>query len=1091
MKNLIPKSYPKTILFSSDFEKAIIDSDAYGENFRAELSDGPDYTWIGPDKKLSSGKILKISGKIENGGKYRLKLYDNLFLNVSKNTRLTYHVFPSMLGDRYDCNYTQTYFGIELEFSDGSFLSDTGAKDTNGTGVSASDQGNSRILYTHQWNRINVELGKYAFGKTIKSVIITYDNPIGNGCFATYFDKIEIYDRKKTEFSRLCHRVNILHGTNDSPAFSRGLTAPAVLVPQGFNMYGPCTNNGKNKHYDYLTDRFDSITVSHEPSIWIDDRGTWQFMVNTSKKAENGDDFSTAAQINRFSHENEIALAHYYSVSFDENGGDAENSRIEITPTLHGVIARFTFKEECENRSILFDCQRADGDVEFHDDGSFTALSQHKNNGSHDMYIYGRFSSLPVCTEKQGKKGIASFSQDLIEMRFATSYISYEQAKHSYELELSDRSFEEICSEAADEWDEILSRVSNIKGATDEQLETVYTGLYYLYKYPNTLSENTGTAERPILKYRSPYSGKIEDGEMYINNGFWDTYRTVWAGYSLLTPEKLPLLLNGFVQHYKDQGLIPRWSAPGGVNCMVGTSSDVIFADAVVKGFDFDIQNAYDSALKNASVYSPAPEKGGRKNLNKSIFLGYTPGDREDFSWSVESYINDYGIAQMAKILCEREIDPLKKNKFEAEYRYFMNRAKNYAILFYNGSEKVKDKWFRGKYENGEWTTANNYNGKFDPLFWGNDFTETDAYNMAVSIPYDGQGLANLYGGKDKLAEKLDSIFETFDVYRGYGAKNELEGIHEQREMREVKLGRYGHSNQPSHHIIYMYDFTDKPWKAQKYSRYVTSKLYCGGDFGQGLPGDEDNGEMSTWFLFSALGFYPLSISSGEYAVGSPLFDEATLNFGGKKLVIKSVNNSSENIYVKSLTVNGRKADRLFITHDEIKDGGEIVFEMSDHPTDFGKTAPKSLTEDESAPFPLRDIAAPETIKNVSDFDFDNVEVNTVFTDVANVQILFNDISESSAVITAGSSVIFAYPEIKNVEIFTLTSSDAPEKSGIATFYASDGKEWKKLAETGKNGFKWKRYTRPFLTGDIGKHKFFKIVFEEDCEYSQIELIGK
>ncbi|MBO4356153.1 MAG: glycoside hydrolase family 92 protein, partial [Clostridia bacterium] len=777
MKDLIPQKHKKETLFSTSFENVNTTITSESGIFTAEKSPGPERTWIGPTNTgISGDHTLKVHGKIDNGGKSEAVLFDNLNVKTGKETRLTYHIFPSMFGEHYDTKYTQMYFGIDLLFNDGSRLSEYRAKDTTGTGIDPISQGKSGILYTNQWNRVNINIGEFAEGKTVDSIILRYEKPDGQGELETFFDDLEIYDQKKTIYKRPCQRVNILHGTNDSPAFSRGLTAPAVLIPQGFNMYGPCTNNASNKHYDYLSKRFDCISVSHEPSIWIDDRGTWQFSVNTSIKANSEADFSTASQENFFSHDNETALAHYYSVLFDENGKDAAGSEIEITPTSHGVCARFSFRKEYKNRNILFDCQRAAGAISFGIDGSFTALSEHKNNGSHDMFIYGEFSEIPFYTKAKGKTGIASFRSGKVEMRFATSYISYEQAKHNFNLELSGKTFEEICYSAANEWDNVLSRVYDIKGASDEQLETVYTGLYFLYKYPNTISENTGTNENPVLKYRSPYSGNVENGEMYINNGFWDTYRTVWAGYSLITPEKMTSLLNGFVQHYKNQGLIPRWSAPGGVNCMVGTSSDVIFADAAVKGFDFDIENAYLSAIKNATVYSPHPEKGGRTKLNKSIFLGYTPGDHEDFSWSIESYINDYGIARMAYFLSRKESDPKKKAKYLSDFCYFMNRSMNYVKLFDGKDKDVHNKWFRGKYENGEWTTANYHDGKFDPLFWGRDYTETDAYTMAVSVPFDGVGLANLYGGKYALAQKLDSIFETFDVYRGYGARNELEG---------------------------------------------------------------------------------------------------------------------------------------------------------------------------------------------------------------------------------------------------------------------------------------------------------------------------
>lgn len=1097
MKNLLPAVSPaETLLHATFLEGEPHSANLYhsDKRFRAELDPGPENTWIGPSRTGISGPhTLKISGSIENGGRYSVTLFHNLEIPVTADTTLKYHIFPAMNGPHYDFSYTQMYFGIDLVFTDGSRLSETGATDQNGTGVSPAAQGGSGILFTHQWNQVIVRVGKFAPGRVIGKVVLSYEKPAGTGSFVTYFDDLSIYNQAGTVYSRPCHYINILRGTNDSPAFSRGLTAPAVLLPQAFNMYAPCTNHKSSKHYDYLSRTLDSISISHEPSIWIGDRGTWQFMINTSRTAGADESFTTHEQQNFFSHENETALAHYYSVAFGENGGDASCSKLEMTPTEHGLCVRMTYFSRKMSHSILFDSQNADGGISFGSDGSFIAYSEHKSNGSHRVFIYGRFSEKPAATAVRGKYGIATFEGDEVVMRFASSYISYAQAEKNYVLELEGRTFEEICSDAADAWDDILSHVSGIRGASEAQLENIYSGLYYLYKYPNRLSENAGTKENPVKKYRSPYTGRVEDGEMYINNGFWDTYRTVWAGYTLLTPEKMPELLNGFVRHYKDSGLVPRWSAPGGVNCMVGTSSDVIFADAAVKGIDFDLETAYESAVKNASVYSPEPRNGGRELLDRSVFLGYTPGHHEDFSWSIEGYINDFGIAQMAGILAERTDDPVKKRRYEADHVYYLNRAKNYTLLFWDNGEGVENKWFRGREADGSWTHANDHNGRFDPLFWGSDFTETDAYNMSVSVPFDGQGLANLYGGKDALAKKIDSIFETFDVYRGYGATSESDGIHEQREAREMKLGRYGQSNQPSHHIIYMYNHTSEPWKAQKYSRDVTRRLFVGGRFGQGIPGDEDNGEMSTWYLFSALGFYPLSIGSGEYAIGSPLFNEITLNYAGHSLHIVANNNSPENIYVQSLTLNGQPLDRSYITHEEIKNGGEMVFEMGPKPSDFGSVPPTSLTKGTAPASPWTDLVPP-VIKVVPELKEDTaaVEEDQIAATVAGIAATCDNTSKTDARIPGGTKITYSFKDAKSVKILTLTSSIDPEViAGVSLYGAVNGGEWEKIFEQPDVSFDWEQQTRPFLVDLPKPYNHYLLYLTSPCNIAQIELIGE
>ena len=294
---------------------------------------------------------------------------------------------------------------------------------------------------------------------------------------------------------------------------------------------------------------------------------------------------------------------------------------------------------------------------------------------------------------------------------------------------------------------------------------------------------------------------------------------------------------------------------------MVGTSSDAIFADAMVKGISFDYENAYRSALRNAATVSDNLTNGGRKKLNVSNFIGYVPADEnENFSWSMEGYINDYGIAQMAKKLANQTNDASKKANYMSEYYYYLNRAKNYSLLFDDSGQDVTSKWLRGRKADGSLNLGNSDNNTgFNPFWWGADYTETNAFNMAVSVPQDGIGLANLYGGRDQLADKLDTIFTTDGGYIGYGAMDGVGGIHEQREAREVKLGQYGHSNQPSHHIPYMYLYSSRPWETQKYVRDILARCYAGSTFGQGYIGDEDNGEMSAWYILSSIGFYPLS----------------------------------------------------------------------------------------------------------------------------------------------------------------------------------------------------------------------------------------
>lgn len=1071
------------------------------DGMTSTITSGPTSTWNQKSNQGWTGsRSLVCNGTHKgNGHAYSYNvIYDNLNITVSDNTNLRYVIFPAMSnGDDYDFEYTQMHMAVDLKFKDGTYLSDLNAVDQNGNYVNAQAQGESRTLLTNQWNEIYSRIGDVAKGKVIEKVLVVYDMKSHENAdwatFKTYFDDIEIYNQDTPIYSHLSDYVNILRGTNDDPNFSRGLTAPIVAVPNGFNFWTPATNAANNKIYTYQnTDSFRYIQVSHEPSYWVGDRGTWQFMINTSKNSNTNDDFGLGTLKSSFSHDNEVAKAHYYKIAFDSNAGDAANSQMELTPTSHGAVVRFTYGSNAANKSVIFDSANAGGGVTY-SGNTFTAYSDHTSNGSKRMYIYGEFSETPWGTKVSDRKSIASFNSNTVTMKIATSYISYDQAKKNLELEIGSDSFDTVYNKAQSTWDEQLGIITDVKGATYEQLVTLYSCIYRMYCYPNLMSENTGTNANPVWKYKSPYredSAEPVEGKIYINNGFWDTYRTAWSAYGLFTPTKATELLNGLVQHYNDQGWVPRWIAPGGTNSMVGTSSDVIFGDAMSKGITFDYENAYKSALRNAATVSNNLTNGGRNKLNVSNFIGYAPvaNDRETFSWSIEGYINDYGIAQMAKSLANNTTDATKKANYLSEYYYYLNRAKNYTLLFDNSGQDVTTKWLRGLYEDGTFNLANsNDKNSFDPFWWGDDYTETNAYNMAVSVPQDGIGIANLYGGREQLADKLDTIFTTNGVYSGYGALNSVGGIHEQKEAREVKLGQYGHSNQPAHHIPYMYLYSSRPWETQKYVRDVLARCYVGGTFGQGYIGDEDNGEMSAWYVLSSIGFYPLVMGSDEFAIGSPQFDEVTVNLeNGKKLVIKANNNSKENVYVDSMYVNGEEYNESFIKSDVLAKGGTIEFNMSSTPNKSRGSSTEELekitTGDNN----------PQVYKDLSD-----KADKSASTGVTTLNNLFDNNSDTETRVDNTTTLMFSFNEKVGVRMLTLTSGSGrtPDKAQI---YGDNGDgNWQLLGEYNDGNTlyfnAWGKYTRPFaISADkVAEYSRYRVVLTgTDAYLAEVELLG-
>ncbi|GAA6395649.1 GH92 family glycosyl hydrolase [Solibaculum mannosilyticum] len=1103
----------------------------------AKLGGGPGSTvsghsstsgWTG-DKTYVAGGIHMGTGEAYSNN----VIYDNLSIEVKPDTQLSYMIFPQYQGgdEDYDYEYTSMYAAVDLHFTDGTYLSELNAIDQNGNVVEARAQGESKTLTTRQWNHIYSNIGSVADGKVIDKILVSYNKPsnsnqviddetgeeIDGSWFQTFFDDISIKEVEPVEYEHLSDYVNILRGTSSYEwGVSRGLTVPMVNTPHAFNFWVPANNSGSPRHYDYqLTkDRtFKHITISHEASFWIGDRGTYQFMVNTSVDNPTKDNVQASARGSAYTHENEEAKAHYYSVTFNE-GTPASGSKLELTPTDHAAMMRFTFDDTAAHRNVILDSTMGEASVEFSEDGkSFKAISHHDvgNNGASKIFVYGEFdvAGTPTVTDASHGQALIAFPDGTkeVNLKVATSYISHDQAKHNLELEISeDDTFDTVEARAQQTWDDQLGIVE-IEDATYEQMVSFYSGMYRLFSFPNTLSENVNTNEDPKWQYRSPYGDDndnkpIKDGILYYNNGFWDTYRTTWAAYALFTPTKDAELLNGLSQHYIDQGWIPRWIAPGGSPSMVGTSSDVIFGDALMRGIDFDVDSAYLASVRNASCVTNNLTNGGRAEVQNSPYYGYTGNNYgSGMSWSIESYINDYGIANMAKIQRDQiaDTESAEYKHFNDEYVYYMNRAQNYVKLF---NPNIGG-WFRGKSYDGKWTTSDE---DFDPFEWSSDYTETNGWNMAFSVTQDGQGLANLYGGRDKLAEKLDEYFTTSTEYHlssGSGV------IHEQREARDNKLGQYGGNNQPSHHIPYMYNYAGQPYKTQEVVRDIVSRLYVGNTIGQGYPGDEDNGEMSAWYIFSALGIYPVNMGSGEFAIGSPLFKKATIHLeNGNDVIINAPENSKENLYVQSLKVEGEDYDKTFITHSDLingdKDGdGNITldFEMGSEPSAWGtseESLPTSITTDDEVAEPMDDF----TSANVKFVDSaDELTGNNAGVYASNLTKesarLFNNTSDGGSPEFSQNNTSIVYYFGKNngkkVELYTLTNVSSSTAPTAWTLSASnDGETWVELDSRSNESYRWDRTVRPFAIDNDEKYEYYKldVTGGDKLEISEMELLG-
>ncbi|WP_018680305.1 GH92 family glycosyl hydrolase [Actinokineospora enzanensis] len=953
---------------------------------------------------------------------------------VHEDTELSYVIFPEWT----DLHYASTHVAIDLAFTDGTRLSRLGAVDH--LGFPFTPRAQARALFPVQWNHRTVHLGHIAAGRTIARVLLAYDCPHGPTTFAGWIDDLAIGpapDRPRDPVERIV----TTRGTHSTGTFSRGNTIPATAVPHGFNFWIPVTNAAvTNWSYEYhrgntATNRpaLQAIGLSHMPSPWMGDRHTFHLMPTT------GTDVGRRARALTFDHAHEHARPFHYAVTFD-NGVSAE-----IAPADHAAILRFRFPPGPVN--LILDNAGNEGAVEVSGNTitGHTDIRSGLSVGAGRMWIHAQVDQAVLRADHRWR-GLARartmllrFAPDTPEVtvRVATSLISPEQARANLAIDgCATTSFDTVRDRARAAWAAITDRIE-VDGATDDQLTTLYSCLYRLHLYPNSGFEITDTGPR----YASPVTPPaVENGRIHVNNGFWDTYRTCWPAYALLSPTRCGDLVDGFLQQFRDGGWVSRWSSPGYANLMTGTSSDVAFADAHAKGVTgFDAHDAYRAALRNATVVPP-DDSVGRKGLDRSIFLHYTPLDiGEGLSWALEGCVNDHGIAHLAAALGD-----------EDNHAYFLDRARHYIHHFdpATGFFQGRDRTFRLPPES------------YDPRVWGYDHTETNGWTSAFAAPHDPAGLAALHGGPDALCDKLDTYFATPETADFPGSYRST--IHEMTEARDVRMGQYGHSNQPAHHIAYLYTQLGRPWRTQQLVRDVLARLYQGSEIGQGYCGDEDNGEMSAWYLLSALGLYPLRVGSPVHAIGSPLFPRAVVHLdNGRDLEIIAHHNSPTNVYVQSLLVDGEPHEHAWIDHDVLAAGARLEFTMGPEPSRWGADhLPDPLGDGP----PLRDIT------------------------LGHPGPLHDDTTRTESTVDAPVTVT---TDPASVRLYTLTSaSTGPDPTSWTLRGSDDGETWYTLDTRAGQTFPWRAQTRPFRVTSPARYRHHSFIFDGTVRLAQIQLLA-
>jgi len=725
--------------------------------------------------------------------------------------------------------------------------------------------------------------------------------------------------KKKRDFVKY---VNVLQGTDSTFGFSTGNTLPLTGMPFAFVNFCPQTTWQPRWFFNSNDRRVcAAIRVTHQPSPWISDYGQIGFM------PVSGDIFLDVRKYEGAFGELDLH-PDYMKVSILRQRATAE-----LAPTTHGCAMRYSY-DNLQNAGLVI--INLGGDTCFKIDaernivyGYTTALEGGDVTGKFREYfvlvpdaqidVDGSFAiegGNKVDLETPGKKHIylrwkAGFGS-VVNVKAAFSYISWEQALYTMSRELPDgfgTLFDRVRADAHEAWQYRLSRISVKsdlpKEKAVEDYKTFYTCLYRCFMFPHIMHEET--PEGKLVHY-SPYDGNIHDGVLYTDHGFWDVAKTTYPLYSIICPEDFAKMLEGWLNVYDEYGVMPKWPSPGERAAMPGTLVDSIFGEAAVKGIPFDAKKALKALLSHADSEGKYPGSGRRGGHDYAKY-GYLPEDiyhHESVAATLDYMYGDYCIAQVAKLVGDEETAAR-----------LLERSKGYKKL-YDPEHNI----IRGLRSDGT------RREDFDPFEWGREYCEGSAYQCAYSVYHDFEGLAEVYGGKDKLLAQLASL-ETMPCtcrIGSYGSE-----IHEATEMMknglESGLGQINIGNQPGFHVPYIFAELGMPEKTQELIRRVMRKLYSYKP--DGLPGDDDNGSMSAYFVFSAMGFFPLCPAKPHYVLGSPLFSKVTIRLpDGGKFKIRTKGSPSETPFVKEVLIDGKPITDCHLSHFDIKDGSKLTFVM-------------------------------------------------------------------------------------------------------------------------------------------------------------------
>ncbi|MFA5328430.1 MAG: GH92 family glycosyl hydrolase [Prolixibacteraceae bacterium] len=730
--------------------------------------------------------------------------------------------------------------------------------------------------------------------------------------------------------------VNPLMGTESTISLSNGNTYPAIALPWGMNFWSPQTGKmGDGWMYTYTAEKIRGFKQTHQPSPWINDYGQFSIMPVTGSLKINED-----SRASWFSHKAETAKPYYYSVYLADH-----DVVTEITPTERSAYFRFTFPKNDQSYVIVDAFDRGSYIKIIPEENKVIGVTTRNSGGvSKDFRNYfvmvfdQPFDSSEVWSEYNVSKGVSELSGnhvgaaikfktkkgEVITAKVASSFISFEQAELNMK-EIGNKTFDEVKENGRKRWNEVLGKIA-VDGDNVDQIRTFYSCMYRAVLFPRMLYEFNANGD-PV--HYSPYLGGVKPGYLFTDTGFWDTFRSLFPFVNLVYPSMGEKMQAGLLNTYLESGFFPEWASPGHRGCMVGNNSASVVADAFLKGVTkSDSEKMYEGLLWGANNVHPAVGSTGRYGYKYYNEKGYVPYDvniNESVARTLEYAYDDWCIYEMGK----------KLKRPQAELDLYKAHSLNYKKVF-----DPETKLMRGRNADGT------FQAPFNPFKWGDAFTEGNSWHYTWSVFHDIQGLIDLMGGKKTFVSMLDSVFNLPPVFDDsyYGGV-----IHEIREMQIMHMGNYAHGNQPIQHMIYLYDYAGVSYKTQYWAREVMNRLYFATP--DGYCGDEDNGQTSAWYVFSAMGFYPVCPGSDQYVIGAPLFKKVVLSLeNGKKVEVNAPGNSDENRYINKITYNGNEYTKNYFEHSAFQKGAKINFEMTNTPNKTRATgkndAPYSLSNE-------------------------------------------------------------------------------------------------------------------------------------------------